>query len=52
MNLGICIFPLRTLRLCGEKEVLNLGILGNLAHFRQLNFLWFSFDNTANRGGK
>jgi hypothetical protein len=27
-------FSLRTLRLCGEKQVSNLGILGNLAHFR------------------
>jgi len=24
-------------RLCGEKEVFNLGILGILAHFRQFN---------------
>jgi hypothetical protein len=26
-----------TLHLCGEKQVFNLGILGNLAHFRHLN---------------
>jgi len=26
--------PLRTLRLCGEKQVSNLSILGNVAHFR------------------
>jgi hypothetical protein len=32
--LGICIFPLRTLRLCGEKQVFNLDILGDGVHFR------------------
>jgi hypothetical protein len=25
-------------------EIFNLGIPGNLAHFRHLNFLWFGFD--------
>jgi hypothetical protein len=30
-------FSLRTLRLCGEKQVFNLGILGNLAQFRHLD---------------
>jgi hypothetical protein len=26
--------------------VFNLGILGNLAHLRHLNFLWLDFDGT------
>jgi len=45
-NLGIfCIlnslffkFSLRPLRLCGEKHFFNLGILGNLVHFRHFLF--------------
>jgi hypothetical protein len=36
------LISLRTLRLCGEKQVFNLGILGNLAHFRHLYSLYLA----------
>ncbi len=32
----VVFYLLKSLRLCGEKHIFNLGILGNLAHFRHL----------------
>jgi hypothetical protein len=37
---------------CFVVEVCNLGILGTLAHFRHLNSLWFSLENTVPRTRK